>query len=115
MDLATTKAYKIVLLPTFIVRYKGKEVVLKNYQSVDDFEKAIQTLSDKEIVADVPEASAESVLQFVRAYGRVVPIEIIMAFAMDEKETMILLRILEQKNLISIHTAGNGMWIDAIT
>lgn len=115
MDLATTKAYRVVLLPTFIVRYKGKEVVLKNYQSVDDFEKAIQTLSDKEIVADVPEASAESVLQFVRAYGRVVPIELIMAFAMDEKETMILLRILEQKNLISIHTAGNGMWIDAIT
>ncbi len=37
MDLATTRAYKVGLLPTFIVRYKGKETLLQNYLSVDDF------------------------------------------------------------------------------
>lgn len=111
MDLATTKAYTVELLPTFIVRYDGKETVLENYQSVEDFEKAIQQLCNNEILSNVPEASAENVLQFVRTYKKVVPIEIMMAFNLGEEETMIMVHILEQKSLVTLENAGNGIFI----
>lgn len=114
MDLATTKAYDVELLPTFIVRYKGKEMILVNYQSVEDFDNIIGQLSNNEITASIPEASAENILQFIKNYGRVVPIEIMMAFGLSEKETMILVRILEQKNLLSLESAGNGMFIHSL-
>lgn len=115
MDLATTKAYKVDLLPTFIVRYNGKETILKNYQLVEDFEQAIQALCGNEISASIPTASTENILQFIRTYGRVVPLEIMMAFDLDEKETMKRLHSLEQEKLIKQKKAGNGIFVDALT
>lgn len=113
-DLATTKANEVQLLPSYIVRYEGNVIVLENYQSVEDFEKAITLLCPHTITANIPEGSAENVLQFIQSYRRVVPIEIMMAFDLDEQETMILARVLEQKNLVSLHSAGNGIFIDTL-
>lgn len=113
-DLATTKANEVQLLPTFIVRYEGNVIVLDNYQSVEDFEKAIRQLCTTKVTSSIPEATAKNILHFIRTYGRVVPIEIMMAFGLDEKETMILVRVLEQKSLVTLHKAGNGMFVDAI-
>lgn len=115
MDLATTKAYKVTLLPTFIVRYKGKEMVMVNHQSIEDFEKAIQKLCNNEITPRVPTASSETILQFIKSYGRVVPLEIMMAFDLSEAETMKTVYSLEQEKLVTLQKAGNGMFIDALT
>ena len=114
MDLATTKAYKVGILPTFIVRYDGKEKVLKNYQSVEDFERCIQALSNNELTSRVPEASEETIIQFIKTYGRVAPLEIMMAFEVDMDETMNHVHALEQKELIILQSAGNGIFIDAL-
>lgn len=114
MDLATTKANEVQLLPTFIVRYEGKVIVLENYQKVEDFERAIQQLCNNEITSSIPEASAETVLEFIRTYGRVVPLEIMMTFDLEEKETMKIVQALEQKNLVKVRSAGNGMFVDAL-
>lgn len=114
MDLATTKAYKVELLPTFILRYKDKEAILQNYQSVDDFEEAIQNLVGNEITANIPTASAATILQFIRDYGRVVPLEIMMAFQLGEDRTMKLVHALEQKDLVKVQEAGNGMFVYAL-
>ena len=114
MDLALTKAYRVRLLPTFIVRYKGKEVVLENYRSVDDFEQAIQQLCNSSLTASVPPASSDTILQFIREYGRVVPIEIMMAFELDMPKTMKQVHALEEKDLVILQRAGNGIFIDSL-
>lgn len=114
MDLATTRAYKVGLLPTFIVRYKGKETLLQNYRSVDDFEEAIQGLAGNEITAHIPTASQERILQFIREHERVVPLEIMMAFELDEERTMGIVQTLEQRDLVKVQEAGNGLFVDAI-
>lgn len=114
IDLATTKAYKVELLPTFILRYKGKEIVLENYRSVEDFEEVIQRLCTNELKASIPEASPDNILQFIRTYGRVVPLEIVMAFELGMEETMRKIHALEQRNLVTLQKAGNGMFVEAI-
>ncbi|NBK20616.1 MAG: DsbA family protein [Spirochaetia bacterium] len=113
MDLALTKAYKVRLLPTFILRYKGKEVVLENYQSVDTFEQAIQHLCRGELTARGQSASSDTILAFIRTYGRVVPIEIMMAFGLDMQKTMQYVHALHEKDLVILQKAGNGIFIDA--
>lgn len=113
MDLATTKAYKVELLPTFIVRYKGKEVVLENYQKVESFEQTIKALCSDEITPTLPIASTDTILQFIRTYGRVAPLEIMMAFGLSEEETMKNIGILEQRELVKLQKAGNGIFVDA--
>ncbi|MDY0287212.1 MAG: DsbA family protein [Sphaerochaeta sp.] len=114
MDKATTKAYRVRLFPTFIVRYKGKEVVLENYQRVEDFEQVMKKLSNNELTARVPSASAETILQFIKGYGRVVPLEIMMAFELDKDEAMKHVHALEQDNLVTLKQAGNGIYVDAL-
>ncbi len=114
MDLAKTRAYRVRLFPTFIVRYKGKEVVLENYQRVEDFEQVIKKLSNNELTARVPSASAETILRFIKSYGRVVPLEIMMAFELDMKKTMKYVHALEEKDLVILNKAGNGVFIDAL-
>ncbi len=113
-DLSLTKAYGVRLLPTFILRYKGKEVVLENYQSVDGFEQAIQQLCKGELTASIPPASSDNILGFIRTYGHVVPIELMMAFELDMQITMKKVHALEEKNLVTIKKAGNGIFIDAL-
>ena len=114
MDMATTKAYKVQLLPTFIVRYKGNEVVLENHQRVEDFEQSIQKLTNGDLTAKVPSASPDTILQFIKSYGRVVPLEVMMAFELDKDETMKHLHALEQDNLVTLQQAGNGIYVDAL-
>ncbi len=113
-DLATTKAYKVTLLPTFIIRYKGKEIVLENYQKVEDFGQAIQTLSHNELISKVPKASPEVILHFIKTYGRVAPIEIMMAFNVRKDKAMEWVHALEQDKLVSVQNAGNGIFIDSL-
>ncbi len=115
MDLAKTKAYRVRLLPTFIVRYKGKELVLGNYRSVEDFEQAIKKLSANEITASLPKATADNILKFIRTYKRVVPLEIMMAFTLGKDETMKIVHALEQEKQVTLQEAGNGMFIDALS
>lgn len=113
-DLATARAYRVRLFPTFILRYKGKEVIMENYQRVEDFEQAIRTLSKGELTSNIPEASRENILAFIRTHDRVVPLEIMMTFALDKDETMKHVHALAQDKLVSVQKAGNGLFVDAL-
>lgn len=113
-DLAMTGEYEVELLPTFILRYMGKEMVLENYQSVKDFDNAINQLTDGELTPQEPTVSAEAVLQFIKTYGHVAPKEIMTAFDLQREEAMEIAHILEQKLLATIDIAGNDLLIFAL-
>lgn len=112
-DLYTTQQYGARGFPTFLVRYGEKSILLRGYQSYNNFLSVIKQVSNGEIQELNVAATDENILNFITKYDSVAPAEIKMAFDLSEEDFIGIQNSLLDKNLITKRDAGNGYFISA--
>lgn len=113
-DLNTVQKYGVRGFPTFLIKYGEKEVLMRGYQSFEGIKAVIKSLAGDAIKDIPPQRSEERVLEFIRQYERVAPVEIEASFDYSKKEAEDMLTNLKKKDLIHMVPAGNGVFIEAL-
>ena len=114
-DLATTALYDARGFPTFLVRFAGKEALMRGYRKYEDFKAVIELMSGGTILERAVPASEEAIMAFVRSYTSVAPVEIKMAFDLTDAESDAMLDSLLAKRMIVRREAGNGYFLSPKT
>lgn len=107
-DLATTRHYGVRGFPTFLVRWGGKELMLRGYQSFNSLSAVISSLSEGQVQATPPEKTTEAILAFLQRHGRAATIEVTSVFDLPPLEWDALLNNLSVQQKIKYLPAGNG-------
>lgn len=110
-DQKITQAYGVGGFPSFLIRYGEKEVLLRGYQSYETIKAVILTLSNNQISEKALDKSEASVLDFIKKYKSVAPIEIMMAFTLELAEYTAIINNFLNQGLIKIEKVGNGSFI----
>ncbi|ACH39531.1 MAG: hypothetical protein ACD_55C00147G0002 [uncultured bacterium] len=110
-DLATTERYNARGFPTFLVRFAGKETLLRGYRRYEDFKAVIGLMTEETIIERPTPASEEAIFAFIRRYGSVAPVEIATTFDLTGGELASTLASLVLKQTIVCREAGNGYFV----
>jgi len=110
-DLATTAKYGARGFPSFLLKYEGKEMVIRGYKKYDEFKALIEHLSGGEIQERPVPADEASIMAFITRYGAVAPVEIQMTFDLTQDELKTIIDSLLNKHVIRTREAGNGYFI----
>jgi len=101
--------YSIRGFPSYLLKgVKGKEIVMRGYQTYDDFVAVINILSKNIVNPPNIVASEETVLDFITRYGHIAPVELQEAFNLDKDATQNWLELLINKGDVSTQKVGNG-------
>ena len=73
--------------PSYLIRYDDTEVILGGYQNLNTFHTIIKRLSRSKIKPRRVGASTANILEFVRRYRTVYPIEIEVVFSLDRHQS----------------------------
>lgn len=85
-DLKLVDQYDIQQIPSYIVIYDGKGVKLPGFQTFETLHQQIEGLTQGQIKGGFAQASEEAVLNFIKTYQRVTPLEIAAAFNIGPHE-----------------------------
>lgn len=108
-DRYTTKAYQVNGFPSFLVKNSdGKEIILRGYQSYDNFKSTINYLSATPLEEIKKDATKKSVQEFVERFERVSTAEIKEAFDLSTDKAEEILKSLAKENVLTEISAGNG-------
>lgn len=113
-DLYTTAQFRAHGFPTFLVKYGEKSILLRGYQSYSSFKAVINQITNGELVEVKPEPSEDNILEFIKKYGSLAPVEIKMPFDLSDEGLEKMLNLLSGKRLINKRPAGNGYFISAV-
>lgn len=90
--LRVTRSYGARCFPTFVFRYGEREQMLRGFQNFHSMQAVINSLSGGTLQAQASERTAESVLRFIRTYGRAAPVELATVFDLAPVELQAWLR-----------------------
>jgi protein-disulfide isomerase-like protein with CxxC motif len=107
-DLSFTRQYAVRGFPTFLLRYEGRELLLRGYQRFGGFKGAIDMLTGEVLSQKQPDPSQQGILEFIQGHGRVAPIEIDTAFGLSSDQRETITQALIGSGLIRWESAGNG-------
>lgn len=111
-DREIMKNYKVFVLPTFLVRFNNcKEVMLKTYKPFDTFKAVIDEITNRQIVEKKIKKTKENIMNFIKKYEHVAPVEIAVVFDLTKNETDEIIKELEMQKLVKINPAGNGYFV----
>lgn len=85
-DKALCKRYEVHTFPTFMIEYKGTEVVLRGFTSFDTIMQNISHMTYGKVSVNKSEEFAPTVpniARFIERYGSVYPVEVATAFCMQ--------------------------------
>lgn len=101
--------YSIRGFPSYLLKDgEGKEIVMRGYQTYDDFMAVINMLSEDIVTLPHIEVNEETVLDFITHYGRIAPVELQEAFDLDKDATQNWLKLLINRGDVSTQKVGNG-------
>lgn len=109
-DLLECRIRGVTGFPTFLLRYRGKEALLRGYQPFEVFELAFRELSGGGLKPRDIEAGETSILAFVQRYGKAAPREVAEVFDLTLESAMNQLNRLREKGLLREQKAGNGFF-----
>lgn len=107
-DLFECRSKGVTGFPTFLLRNKDKEVLLRGYQPFEMFELALKELGGGDYRPRNIEADETGILAFVRRYGKVAPREVAEVFNITPESATERLSRLKEKGLLREQKAGNG-------
>ncbi len=113
-DLLITKNYGVRGFPAFLIRYGEREVMIRSFQNYEAFKSVIFSLVGGEISEKIPERSEESILYFIKKYGRVALVEIQECFEITNDETQKFIDLLVKEGKCRVIEVGNGSFIEII-
>jgi len=100
--------------PTFLVRYGGKQTLLRGYQPLATFETLIAMVTMGAVKPVEIESSDDAVAAFIGQYDSVAPVEVAVAFGLDAADTAAALNRLAATGVIARRPAGNGEFVLAL-
>ena len=101
--------YSIRGFPSYLLKgVEGKEIVMRGYQTYDDFLAVINMLSEDIVNPPNIVANEETVLDFISRYGHIAPVELQEAFNLDKDATKNWLDRLINKGVVSTQKVGGG-------
>lgn len=112
-DLALTTRYGVRGFPTFLVRFQGRETLIRGYQSLASMMAVIHSCTGGTLIPRAPEKTAEALLDYLSLYSRAAPVELAVNFGLADAELAALLSSLETTGRIRRVTAGNGYFVEA--
>jgi putative protein-disulfide isomerase len=112
-DLEEFRATGSKAYPTFLITYiQGKRTLLSGYRRFELFEKIFKDLAGDEPVKKKLEATSESILAFIRKYGKVATREVAEVFDLTDVQAEDILKKLESQDNVVKTKAGNGyFWL----
>ncbi len=111
-DRYAVQQYQIKGFPAFMVKYKDKQVLMRSFQTYEDFLAVFKMLGadlkEKDVVA-----TSDNVLEFIEQFELVAPVEIKSTFNLTNKELKDLLDKMKTEQLIRRQQLGNGELISS--
>lgn len=114
-DLKIMHSFNVRGFPSFLVKYGNDEVLMRGYQGYQAIKSVIDTLAKDEVNENILEKSDDEVLDFIKKYERVAPVEIQMTFDLSDIELDQIINDLIDENLIELIPAGNGNMIGILS
>ncbi len=97
--------------PTFLIHnFKGIEIILRGYQRFESFESAFQKIAGDTLRPNPIVTDEQSILAFVRKYGKVASKEVAEVFNLTKESTREWLSQLKEKGFLKEQKAGNGFF-----
>ena len=113
-DLALCRQFQIHAFPSYLVKNEeGKGILLRGFQSYENFKQAITKLSDGEIKEQLPQKEnlEEEVKKVLNKYGKVAPIELEMLLDCSKEEMEALVEKMVDKGSVEQIKVGTGLFI----
>jgi len=107
-DLTLIDKYHIETLPSWLIRYDGKEVVLHGITTFDALKEAIIGISDGSVKDLLVPKTKDAILDFIFTNIHVAPIEVKTAFELTDEEYNKMIKILKNDDMIEEIKMGNG-------
>jgi len=112
-DLYTTAQFRANGFPAFLIKYGENSTLLRGYQNYNNFKAVINHISNGAVHEVLVMPSEENILNFIKKYNSVAPVEIRMAFDLTTDKLDALINSLLNKHQISMRIAGNGYFLIA--
>ena len=114
-DLEIISKYSIHGFPSYLLKNdKGKEVVMRGYQSYEDFIAVINILSENDVVPARNKVNKETIIDFMGRYDRISPVELQEVFDLDKDATQSWLVTLTNSGAVFEQKGGNGAFYLAL-
>jgi hypothetical protein len=94
--------------PSYLIKSQNTEIILGGYQNLTTFHKVIERLSDGHIKPKRVGPSLANVMEFVKRYQSVYPVEIEVAFGLDRARTDLMVDELIASGNILPTAIGDG-------
>lgn len=111
-DLTLTARYGVRGFPTFLLRFQGRETLIRGYQSLASMLAVINSCTRGSILPRAPERTPEAILDYLSRYGRAAPVELAVNFELSDAALAAILEPLETTGRIRKVTAGNGFFVE---
>ncbi|MCG5548018.1 DsbA family oxidoreductase [Halorhodospira halochloris] len=111
-DRELAQQYGVRGFPSFVLRYQGREMLLQGYQRYSAFERKIGELTGGTLSGEVPAATPQNILKFLRQYGRAAPVEIETVFELSPAECEEVIDELSAQGQVRRISAGNGVLVE---
>ncbi len=110
-DRYLTRSHRANGFPSFLIKSKdGKEIMLRGYQSFENFKSTINHLSSNELIEYTPSVSEENIIDFIKTFEKVAKVEIKESFDFHTDELDKLIGNLLEKKVIEEIIVGNSFY-----
>lgn len=111
-DLKLTRAFGVTGFPTCLVSYGEKQVLMRGYNSYEDFVKVIGMVSDDKIkpLSGI-KADEMAIMDFLDTHPRLAKAEIQQAFDLTSAETQELVDKMKNAGLIEVEPVGYSYFV----
>ena len=110
-DLDFMRKLNVYSLPTYLIEYGGKSVILQSFR-YRDFVSAISEISDGKLLPEAPDASTNNIKRLIDKHPLISPIEIKEAFDLGSTdEVKKRIRPLIEKGYIELFYVYHGEFI----
>lgn len=110
-DLKFVKDKRVTGFPTFLLKYKDSEILLRGYQSYDRLKAIIESITGGDIHPKEIKVCRKEIIKFITKYNRVAPIEVQITFDLTKEATDQYLNELLENKTIMMEKVGNGYLI----
>lgn len=111
-DVLFCNKYNVSGFPSFLIKYKEKEVVLRGYQKYETINAVIKELTNNRFKEIKYAFTHDNVIDFIYEYSRVAAIEVALNFDVEIEDAIkILDELVEEKYLFKLE-AGNGFFYE---
>lgn len=113
-DLRLTRAYGVTGFPTCLVSYGDKQIMLRGYNDYGTFVRVIDMVSGGKVrPVEAPLRDDETILDFIRAHGRVALAELAAAFDFPDIESADrLVGKMRYDNRVIVKPVGEGYFVE---